>query len=249
MARRYDSRTTTFSPEGRLFQVEYAMEAINNAGSTIGVLTTEGVILAGEKKITSKLLDNAQCSEKLYRVDDHIVCAVAGITSDANILINKLRLGAQQYTFTYGEPIPIEQMIVQICDIKQGYTQYGGLRPFGVSFLFAGHDDHFGFQLYHTDPSGNYSGWKATAIGTSNQTATTMLRQQWKEDMNMADGLMLTAKCLLKTLDTANPSSDTLEFGVLSKGPDGKATYRNLTADEVTKLLKAAQPEEGAKAA
>ena len=138
-----------------------------------GVLTKEGVILAGEKKTTSKLLDYTRCFEKLYRVDNHIFCAVAGITSDANILINTLRLGAQQYTYAYGEPIPVEQMIVQICDKKQGYTQFGGLRPFGVSFLFAGYDDHHGFQLYHTDPSGNYSGWKATAIGVNNQTATT----------------------------------------------------------------------------
>ena len=80
---------------------------------------------------------------------------------------------AQQYRFKYGEPIPIEQLVVHLCDYKQSYTQFGGLRPFGVSFLFAGYDDHHGFQLYHTDPSGNYSGWKATAIGVNNQTATT----------------------------------------------------------------------------
>mmetsp|Transcript_41525 Transcript_41525/g.88045 ORF Transcript_41525/g.88045 Transcript_41525/m.88045 type:complete len:96 (-) Transcript_41525:12-299(-) len=95
MARRYDSRTTTFSPEGRLYQVEYAMEAINNAGSTIGILSKDGVILAGEKKTTSKLLDQGRSSEKIYAVDDHVICAVAGVTADANILINRLRLSAQ----------------------------------------------------------------------------------------------------------------------------------------------------------
>jgi len=244
MARRYDSRTTTFSPEGRLYQVEYAMEAINNAGSTIGVLTKEGVILAGEKKTTSKLLDYTRCFEKLYRVDHHIFCAVAGITSDANILINTLRLGAQQYTYAYGEPIPVEQMIVQICDKKQGYTQFGGLRPFGVSFLFAGYDEHHGFQLYHTDPSGNYSGWKATAIGVNNQTATTVLRQEWKEDMTLEEGLLLVAKCLVKTLDTTTPTADKLEFGTLVKKEDGSVGYRSLGSSEVSKLIDAAQPEE-----
>jgi 20S proteasome subunit alpha 3 len=243
MARRYDSRTTTFSPEGRLYQVEYAMEAIHNAGSTIGVVTKDGVILAGEKKTTSKLLDYTRCFEKLYAVDKHIVCAVAGITSDANILINKLRLGAQRYTYTYGEAIPVEQLIVQICDTKQGYTQFGGLRPFGVSFLFAGWDEHHGFQLYHTDPSGNYAGWKATAIGVNNQTATTVLRQEWKEDLPLKEGLNLVGKVLVKTLDTTTPTADKLEFGVLVKSGDGVA-YRTLSSEEITKIIDAAQPDE-----
>merc|ERR1719353_1185955 len=104
MARRYDSRTTTFSPEGRLYQVEYAMEAINIAGSTIGILAKDGVVLAGEKKTTSKLLDQTKQHEKLFQLDDHMFCAVAGITSDANILINQLRLIGQQYVYSYLEP-------------------------------------------------------------------------------------------------------------------------------------------------
>ncbi len=95
--------------------------------------------------------------------------AVAGITADANILINHARLEGQKYQLQYQEPIPIEQLVVRLCDMKQGYTQYGGLRPFGVSFLFAGWDEHFGFQLYQSDPSGNYGGWKAAAIGANNQ--------------------------------------------------------------------------------
>merc|ERR1711937_523660 len=173
-------------------------------------------ILAGEKKTTSKLLDYTRCFEKLYRVDNHIFCAVAGITSDANILINTLRLGAQQYTYAYGEPIPVEQMIVQICDKKQGYTQFGGLRPFGVSFLFAGYDEHHGFQLYHTDPSGNYSGWKAYAMNNNNNTAQQILRQEWKEGLKAQEIRELTAKVLTKTMD-AQPNSEKLEFGMVEK--------------------------------
>jgi 20S proteasome subunit alpha 3 len=101
----------------------------------------------------------------MYKLDEHLACAVAGITSDANILINTARISAQRYTFTYGEPMPVEQLVQSLCDTKQGYTQFGGLRPFGVSFLFAGWDTVHGFQLYQSDPSGNYGGWKATAIG------------------------------------------------------------------------------------
>mmetsp|Transcript_41945 Transcript_41945/g.164349 ORF Transcript_41945/g.164349 Transcript_41945/m.164349 type:complete len:152 (-) Transcript_41945:474-929(-) len=144
MARRYDSRTTIFSPEGRLYQVEYAMEAIGNAGAAVGVKSDEGIVLAAEKKITSKLLEVTKSSEKMYVIDEHIACAVAGITADANILINKARLSAQQYMYSYQEPIPIEYLLQLICDTKQGYTQFGGLRPFGVSFLFAGWDRHYG---------------------------------------------------------------------------------------------------------
>jgi len=214
MARRYDSRTTTFSPEGRLYQVEYAMEAINLAGSTVGVLAEDGVVLAGEKKTTSKLLDQAKQHEKLFQLDDAMFCAVAGITSDANILINRLRLSAQQHAYSFSEPMPVEQLVTSICDYKQGYTQFGGLRPFGVSFLVAGYDVHHGFQLYHTDPSGNFSGWKGYAIGVNNNTAMQIMRQDWKPGMKIQEALELTAKVLVKTMDTASPTADRLEFGL-----------------------------------
>eukprot|EP00919_Chromeraceae_sp_WS-2016_P007130 GHVR01016772.1.p1 GENE.GHVR01016772.1~~GHVR01016772.1.p1 ORF type:complete len:134 (-),score=20.70 GHVR01016772.1:751-1152(-) len=124
MARRYDSRTTTFSPEGRLYQVEYALEAINNASSTIGILATDGVILAAEKMVVSKLLDQGKSSEKLYKIDNHIVCAVAGLTADANILIQYARGEAQYYRYQYGEPIPVEILVVRISDTKQGLVLF-----------------------------------------------------------------------------------------------------------------------------
>jgi len=126
-----------------------------------------------------------------------VAASVAGITADANILINYARLSAQRYSFAYQEPIPVEQLVQRLCDLKQGYTQYGGasslppinvalvsqgfsliiciafeysgLRPFGVSFIYAGWDRTYGFQLYQSDPSGNYGSWKATCIGANNQ--------------------------------------------------------------------------------
>lgn len=119
MSRRYDSRTTTFSPEGRLYQVEYALEAINNASSTLGILATDGVVLAADKMVSSKLLDHGRAKEKLYKVENHVMCAVAGLTADANILINQARVNAQRFLYQYGEPQPIEQLVVQLCDVKQ----------------------------------------------------------------------------------------------------------------------------------
>ena len=103
------------------------MEAISHAGACVGILATDGVVLAAEKKTTSKLLETNVSSEKMYKIDDHIACAVAGITADANILINNARLSAQRYTFSYQEPMPLEQLVAQLCDLKQGYTQYGGV--------------------------------------------------------------------------------------------------------------------------
>eukprot|EP00928_Gymnodinium_smaydae_P079032 TRINITY_DN63053_c0_g1_i1.p1 TRINITY_DN63053_c0_g1~~TRINITY_DN63053_c0_g1_i1.p1 ORF type:complete len:255 (+),score=68.66 TRINITY_DN63053_c0_g1_i1:120-884(+) len=244
MARRYDSRTTTFSPEGRLFQVEYAEEAINGTGTTIGVLAEDGVVLCGEKKTTAKLLDQAKQMEKLFQIDDGMFCAAAGLTSDANILINKLRLTAAQHTYTYGEPMPVEQLVTSICDVKQGYTQFGGLRPYGVAFLVAGYDSAHGFQLYHTDPSGNFSGWKAHAIGNNNAVAQQTMRQEWKPGMKLPEALQLAAKVLLKTMDTASPTAEKVEMGVVERTASGDVKYRALKDVEINKLLAEAAPKE-----
>lgn len=158
------------------------MEAIGQAGSALGILTKDGIVLAAEKRITSKLLDIRHAAEKMYKIDDHCAVAVAGITSDANYLIDFARLEAQRYQFSFQEPMPIEQLIQRICDLKQAYTQSGGRRPFGVSFLYAGWDQHFGFQLYQSDPSGNYGGWKARAIGNNNADNNSTLKDHFADE-------------------------------------------------------------------
>merc|ERR1719436_18363 len=163
---------------------------------------------------SAKLLDMSKQAEKLFKIDDHVLCAVAGLSSDANILINKLRLSAQQHKFTYGEPMPLEQLVTSICDVKQGYTQFGGLRPYGVSFLIAGYDKHYGFQLYDTNPSGNFNGWRAHAIGNNNPTAQQVLRQEWKEDMTIEDAKKLVAQVLVKTME-GNSTAEKVEMGVV----------------------------------
>merc|ERR1712039_678009 len=136
--------------------------------------------------------------EKLFRINGTSLCAVAGLTSDANVLLNRMRHTAQSHLFTFGEPMPVEQQVTAICDTKQSYTQFGGLRPYGVSFLVAGHDRYHGFQLYHTDPSGNFSGWKAHAIGIGNNVAQQIMRQDWREDLSLQEAMELTAKVLVK---------------------------------------------------
>ncbi|GBG30128.1 Proteasome subunit alpha type [Hondaea fermentalgiana] len=238
MGSRYDSRTTVFSPEGRLFQVEYAMQAIDNAGACVGLLAGDGVVIAAEKKATSKLLAPSKTSEKLYMIDDHVACAVAGLTSDANVLISYLRRVAQNYKLQYQEPQPLEQLIMRVCDLKQGYTQFGGQRPFGVSFLYAGWDRHYGFQLYQSNPSGNYGGWKATAIGANNQAATSLLKKEYKDDCSIEEALELAVKVLNKTMDSVTPSADKMEFSVLRMDKDtGKLVQHVMHDDEVQELL------------
>lgn len=243
-SRRYDSRTTIFSPEGRLYQVEYAMEAISHAGTAVGILSSEGVVLAAEKKITSKLLEPSKNSEKMYMVDEHVACAVAGITADANILINYARQAAQRYTLTYQEPMPVEQLVQSLCDTKQGYTQYGGLRPFGVSVLYAGWDKQHGYQLYCSDPSGNYGGWMATSIGASTQAAQSIMKQDYKAgEMDLKAALALAVKVLAKTCDATSLTPDKLDIATVTM-QNGRVAYTPMPDSESKKLLDALQAEQ-----
>jgi len=227
MARRYDSRTTIFSPEGRLYQIEYAMEAISHAGTVLGVLAKDGIVLAAEKKVTGKLLDLSGVKdggyggsgEKIFLLNSNVIGGVAGITADANSLVNYARTAAQRHLFLYNEDIPVELLAQRLCDLKQGYTQYGGLRPFGVSLLYAGYDPHYQFQLYHSDPSGNYSGWKATCVGANNGTAQSLLKQEYKDDINIDDAIDLVLRVMSKTMDSTTLGSEKLEFATLTLDP------------------------------
>ncbi|KAJ1530637.1 hypothetical protein ONE63_005511 [Megalurothrips usitatus] len=239
MARRYDTRTTIFSPEGRLYQVEYAMEAISHAGTCLGILANDGILLAAERRNINKLLDEVFFSEKIYKLTNDMVCSVAGITSDANVLTNELRLIAQRYLAQYGESMPCEQLVSALCDMKQAYTQYGGKRPFGVSILYMGWDKHYGYQLYQSDPSGNYGGWKATCIGHNSSAAVSTLKQEYKEgEMTLDEAKALAVKVLSKTLDLTKLTSEKVEMAILTR-KDDKTIIKILPASEVDELVAA----------
>jgi 20S proteasome subunit alpha 3 len=135
------------------------------------------------------------------------------------------------------EPIPVEQLVQSLCDTKQGYTQFGGLRPFGVSFLFAGWDRNYGFQLYVSDPSGNYGGWKAAAIGANNQAAQSMLKQDYKEDISREEAVKLALKVLSKTMDSTSLTAEKLELAEIYLAPAGEVKYQVCTPDALGKLL------------
>ncbi len=236
-SRRYDSRTTIFSPEGRLYQVEYALESISHAGTAIGIMTEKGIVLAAERKVTSKLLEQDTSSEKLYKLNDNITVAVAGLTADAEILINTARVQAQNYLKTYNEEIPVEMLVRRLSDLKQGYTQHGGLRPFGVSFIYAGYDDRYGYQLYTSNPSGNYSGWKAISVGANTQAAQTLLQMDYKDDITLEGAVELALKTLSKTTDASALTYERLEFATISKDSEGNIRQKIYKPTEIAALL------------
>ena len=195
----YDRAITVFSPDGRLFQVEYAMELVNRGATILGIQTAEGLVLGSEENL--EVLEEAGYSWKIFRVDDHIGAAIVGLSSDARILIDQARIYAQSNKLTYDEPIDIEVVTKRICDIQQMYTQHAGVRPFGVSIIFGG-VDKTGPRVFGTHPSGTYRGYKATALGAGRETVFNILKEEYKEEMSLEDTTKLAVKCLVKALDS-----------------------------------------------
>ncbi|MBX5320919.1 MAG: archaeal proteasome endopeptidase complex subunit alpha [Candidatus Bathyarchaeota archaeon] len=194
----YDRAITVFSPDGRLFQVEYAMELVNRGATILGIKCPEGVVLGAEE--TVELLEESESSWKIFRIDDHIGAAIVGLSSDARVLIDQARIYAQSNRLTYDEPIDVEVVTKRICDIQQLYTQHAGVRPFGVSLIFGG-VDKTGCRLFATHPSGTYRGHKAIAVGAGKETVMNILKEEYREDMNLEDTAKLAVKCLVKALE------------------------------------------------
>ncbi len=194
----YDRAITVFSPDGRLFQVEYAMELVNRGATILGIRCPEGVVLGAEENVEP--LEEAEYSWKIFKVDEHIGAAIVGLSSDARILIDQARINAQSNKLTYDEPIDTEVVTKRICDIKQLYTQHAGVRPFGVSIIFGG-VDKTGGRIFYTHPSGTYRGYKATAVGAGRETVLSILKEEYREEMKLEETTKLAIKCLAKALE------------------------------------------------
>jgi proteasome alpha subunit len=194
----YDRAITVFSPDGRLFQVEYAMELVNRGATIMGIQCPEGVVLGSEENIEP--LEEAEYSWKIFKVDDHVGAAIVGLSSDARILIDQARIYAQSNKLTYDEPIDVEVVTKRICDIQQMYTQHAGVRPFGVSLIFGG-VDKTGSHVFGTHPSGTYRGYKATALGAGRETVLAVLKDEYRENLSLEENTKLTVKCLVKALE------------------------------------------------
>ena len=193
----YDRSSTMFSPDGRLLQVEYAKKTVKQGTSAIGMICRDGVLLVADKRISDELII-PKSVEKIFQVDDHICATASGILSDGRILIDRARLFAQQHRVTYDESIELKLLVKDICDIKQYFTQVGGARPFGVSLLFVGVNDDG--ELFVTDPTGIYFQYKATAIGEFENEIKSLLLKEYKEGLDINNGLKLSVKILKKVL-------------------------------------------------
>jgi len=194
----YDRASTMFSPDGRLLQVEYAREAVKQGSTAVGIVCKEGVVLLSDKRIVDKLMV-AEAVDKIFQVDEHVGATATGFVMDGRVLIEKSQVIAQEHRITYGVPIDTLELVKEVCDIKQFYTQYGGARPFGVSILFVGIDNDEPV-LYVTDPTGIYFQYKATAIGEGELEAKEVLNSEYKEGITVDEGIKLALKALKKVL-------------------------------------------------
>ena len=158
--RGYDHGVSTFSPDGRLYQVEYARESVKRGTTTVGLKYKDGVILIVDKRIANKLVITDSI-EKMYQIDDHIGMTTSGLVADARQLVDKARIQCQINRMTYGSPISMITLVKKMCDYKQSFTQYGGARPFGTALLLIAGVDQEGSHLFETDPSGAYQSYHA----------------------------------------------------------------------------------------
>ena len=226
----YDRAITVFSPDGRLFQVEYAREAVKRGATAIGIKCKDGVILIADKRVGSKLLE-ADTIEKIYKIDEHICAATSGLVADARVLIDRARIEAQINRLTYDEAITVKELAKRICDFKQQYTQYGGVRPFGVSLLIAGVDEVP--KLYETDPSGALLEYKATAIGMGRNTVVEYFEKEYRPDMNFDEVLILGLVAMGKAIES-ELLAENIEVGYV-KVEDRQ--FRDMTADELVPYI------------
>ena len=228
----YDRGITVFSPDGRLFQVEYAREAVKKGTTTIGLKFKEGVILIVDKRVSSRLVE-PKSIEKIYDIDEHIGCATSGLVADARILVDQARKDAQIHKITYGENISIEGLVKKICDFKQNYTQYGGVRPFGTALLMAGVDD-LGIHLFETDPSGALIAYKAGCIGSGRPAVMELFEKEFQDGMSYEDAMALGLKGLAAATEEKLVATG-IEIGVIDK----TRRFKRLEEKAIEKFIKA----------
>jgi len=237
----YDRALTVFSPDGHLFQVEYALEAVRKGTCAVGVRGKSAVVLGVEKK-TALQLQDPRTVRKVAMLDDHVCLAFAGLTADARILIDKARIECQSHRLTVEDPVTIEYITRHIAGIQQKYTQSGGVRPFGISTLIIGFDqDDTRPKLYMTEPSGIFSEWKANAIGRSSKTVREFLEKSWVADMDLSNTIKLAVKSLLEVVQTG---AKNIDLAIV----EGHARVRNLSFSEIEDVVKEIETEKEAEA-
>jgi proteasome alpha subunit len=229
--REYDEAITIFSPEGRIYQVEYALELVKRGAPVAGVVTKEGVVLAAVEVLRSSLED-PRFSKKIYELDDHVATAISGNSPDARVLVREARLVCQGHRLTYDEPIGIESLTSSLGDLLQQYTQNAGVRPFGVSMIISG-IDVTGCRMLSIDPSGSYRGYKATALGMNNEKARELLEKKYREDMKLDEAIRLSVEAI-RTAYQNELKAENINISVITAA---SKVFRKLEDEEIKKYL------------
>jgi proteasome alpha subunit len=235
----YDRGITIFSPDGRLYQVEYAREAVSRGTASVGVRTPEGVVLAANRRVRSPLMERSSV-EKIHKIDDHLGIASAGHVADARQLIDFARRRAQTERLRYSEPIPVETLTKSVTDHIQEYTQTGGARPFGVALLVGGIYDGEP-RLFETDPSGTPYEWQATAVGGDREELQATLEAGYSDDLGLEDGIELAIEALASANDDLEPEN--VELSTVAADTE---QFRTLSSDEIETHFTAAVGEDDA---
>lgn len=231
MPRAYDRAITIFSPEGRLYQVEYALELVKRGAPIVGVSSAEGVVLAANETPESRLED-PEYFRKIFQLDEHVGTAIAGLSSDARVLINQARVYCQSNRLLYDEAVDVEVLTRRIGDQAQVYTQHAGVRPFGVSMILVGVDGS-GSRVFTVDPSGSYRGYRATAVGKKSDEANSLLEGKYKADINL-DGAIALAVEAVKTASEEKITAKNCKVAVI---PADTRSFRRLSESETEKYL------------
>ncbi|MFH1586962.1 MAG: archaeal proteasome endopeptidase complex subunit alpha [Candidatus Diapherotrites archaeon] len=228
----YDRVATMFSPDGRLYQVEYAAKIVGQGTLGVGVKYADGVLFGADKKVPSKLL-LPESIEKLFKIDDHIAAVSAGLVGDARRLVGIARAKAQENIMYFEEPIQVETLVKEVSNVKQWFTQYGGMRPFGISFIIGGFDDT-GARLFETEPSGAMAEYNATAIGKNRNKAMELMEKEYKEGMTLDSAIALALKALKAGLEGKETlDSNRMEFAFI----DDSRKYKKIAADKLKSYL------------
>jgi len=246
MSGSYDRAITIFSPDGHLFQVEYAQEAVKKGSTAVGVRGQNCIVIAVEKKSVPQLQED-RTLRKICQLDDHIVMTFAGLNADARQLINLARIECQSYKLTMEDPVTVKYITEHIAKIKQKYTQSNGRRPFGISAIIGGFDVDGTPHLFQTEPSGTNYEYKANAIGRNAKTVREYLEKHWAADAvaNVDLTLKLAVRALCEAVQTGAQNIEVacMTWKATDEFEHGVAFYRLLPLTEIEELLKIVEKE------